>query len=279
MTAQIQPSTIERNNIANFQIMGNLIITDLLAMGFELVFPKPPSGVNSNTSLVTLRPRVPDTNPFTADALAADSSQTWHINIDCSTAVTSTEAGSIRLCVTTPLQAPGTGTIATAVTYTTATGLATAAGSKSTAAGPTTSFWALQSGEITSGWFKKDDKIPGGITASDVGQVTIPFASMFWNGLQPTQSTTGNTLTAFTYSYHLTTAYQGMALVVWEEGQEAKGNHFSWIVVQRPVAPDTGAVLKTGRCPVFCVYSIGGGNPNNTTSPNTAAEAINPFIR
>lgn len=59
-------------------------------------------------------------------------------------------------------------------------------------------------------------------------------------------------------SYRLTITPRGIVLYVWEEGVTEDGRFSSWFLVQRPVDRDTGVVLTTGKCPVFCVYSLFG---------------------
>lgn len=59
-------------------------------------------------------------------------------------------------------------------------------------------------------------------------------------------------------SYRLSVTPRGVVIYVWEEGVQENGALASWIVVQRPVDRDTGQVLITGKCPVFCVYSLFG---------------------
>ena len=270
LTTQIKPSTKERNGFIDFVTLGNTLIGDMVDMGFEIVFPSPVNGINTNTVLATLRPNtvnIPTT--MTVDPLmyetsktgTADPGLTWHINIDCSSVPTATDPGCLRLCVTHPLQAPDNGLVVidnqvtdpktNAVTY------------------------VRNSGEITSGWFLKGAKMPGGTTATDDGTTSIPFASRYWNGQTVVDASVG----AITYSYRITCGRQGFALVVWEEGQDSFGSKFSWIVVQRPVSPATGIYKIDGKQPVFCLYSIGGGEPDNIESPNTAEEASNPFVR
>jgi hypothetical protein len=36
-----------------------------------------------------------------------------------------------------------------------------------------------------------------------------------------------------------------------------KDVYFNWVLIQRPVDRVTGRILTTGRCPVFCVNSVG----------------------
>lgn len=71
-------------------------------------------------------------------------------------------------------------------------------------------------------------------------------------------------------SYRLSISDRGIAFCLWVEGYESEGDMYMWFVIQRPVDNQTGAVLQTGRCPVFCLYSSGGGFPyaQNTTNPD-----------
>lgn len=59
-------------------------------------------------------------------------------------------------------------------------------------------------------------------------------------------------------SYRLTITSRGIALYIWEEGVAEDGHYASWVVIQRPVDRDTGVTLTTGKCPLFCVYSLYG---------------------
>jgi len=262
MATFTKPSTVERNGYTNFQTLGNHVIADLIDRGFDLVFPDPEFGVNSNTFVATLKPRIPNINPFSPDVLAA--SQPWHIRIDCSGVVTETDPGYIKINVSHPLQLASDGTVVEE--------------SSSFAGDNVTRNYIRTSGEITSGWFLPSETStgPSGVAITEEGSYAVPFVSRFWN-THNLDLVTNADVNAKTYSYRMTVSFQGMALVVWEEGQDSVGKNFSWIVVQRPVSPANGAVLQTGKAPVFCLYSIGGGEPNN---PNTSIlQTKNPFAR
>ena len=73
---------------------------------------------------------------------------------------------------------------------------------------------------------------------------------------------------AFPFSYHLSITDHGIACMIWVEGKDNTGNAFSWFVIQRPVKKD-GSVVVSGKAPLFCVYSIGGGGGTDldTTVP------------
>lgn len=61
---------------------------------------------------------------------------------------------------------------------------------------------------------------------------------------------------SYPMSYRLTVSDRGFALFVWEEGSDADGNKFSWIIAQRAVDSKTGATYVTGKSPVWCLYSL-----------------------
>lgn len=71
-------------------------------------------------------------------------------------------------------------------------------------------------------------------------------------------------------SYRLSISDRGVAFCLWAEGFESEGDMFMWFVIQRPVDNQTGSVLSTGRCPVFCLFSSGGGFPyaQSVTNPD-----------
>lgn len=65
------------------------------------------------------------------------------------------------------------------------------------------------------------------------------------------------------FAYILTISPRGIAVCFWAEGYENTGKAFTWFVIQRPVHPTTGEALIKGHCPVFCVYSCGGGGSSS----------------
>lgn len=59
-------------------------------------------------------------------------------------------------------------------------------------------------------------------------------------------------------TYYITITDRGFALSIWEGSvADMSGQNFSWVLVQRPVQRDTGAVVVDGKAPVFCVNSVG----------------------
>jgi hypothetical protein len=73
--------------------------------------------------------------------------------------------------------------------------------------------------------------------------------------VDPIQGTTNWPL-----SYRLTVSDRGMAFYCWGEALTKEWRPTtSWFLIQRPVHPDTGAVLIKGKAPLFCIYSRTGG--------------------
>lgn len=59
-------------------------------------------------------------------------------------------------------------------------------------------------------------------------------------------------------TYYIVITDRGFALSIWEgSAADMSGQNFSWMLVQRPVQRDTGAVVVDGKAPVFCVNSVG----------------------
>lgn len=72
---------------------------------------------------------------------------------------------------------------------------------------------------------------------------------------------------AYPLNYGLTMTERGIFLGIWEGtwstlqkkkvGGQGGDNFFNWLLIQRPVDRYTGKTLTRGRCPVFCINSVG----------------------
>lgn len=62
-------------------------------------------------------------------------------------------------------------------------------------------------------------------------------------------------------------AKHGISVCVWVEAMDNLGTAFSWFVTQRGVGTD-GAPYKTGKAPLWTVYSVGGGGVGDVDNPN-----------
>ncbi len=275
------PGYVERNGILHFKQMANMLIYDLQRFGF-VIAPNSmdtkafvnilkgedvneTTGINGKTELVakyTLCATM--TAGPTVDPLS--STQPWRIRIDASgvaltppvnnakttCVVTEKDPGFMRVFVAHPLQLSDDGKVATEFS-----GLTTDA------------VYSRYAGELTCGYINSDGW-GGGIGNAD-RTVTLPFASAKFTYEKDDyrDKWAYGSIVAHPLSYMLSVSDRGVAFVCWQEAQDDYGDRFSWFVVQRPVDPITGATLADetkSKCPVFCIYSIGGGTPHDVTS-------------
>lgn len=69
----------------------------------------------------------------------------------------------------------------------------------------------------------------------------------------------GTSGSSYPLSYRLVISPRGFWLGVWEDATTTETSAaFNWVLVQRPVDRTTGAVLTSGKAPVFCVNGCGG---------------------
>lgn len=61
---------------------------------------------------------------------------------------------------------------------------------------------------------------------------------------------------SYPMSYKITITTHGVALYIWEPGNDLTGNNWSAFVVQRPVSNVDGVPRVTGKCPLQCLYAI-----------------------
>lgn len=92
----------------------------------------------------------------------------------------------------------------------------------------------------------------------------IPFFS--YDGATRDEPLFGQTISdvkAHPISYRITITDHGVALFVWLEASDNQGDKFSWMVIQHLSDVAAGTVNTASKCPVFCLYSTGGGDPTN----------------
>jgi hypothetical protein len=91
--------------------------------------------------------------------------------------------------------------------------------------------------------------------ATGVGTVTDSPTK----GLVNRTKRVGNSGASYPLSYRLVINARGIWLGVWEDATTAETSaSFNWFLIQRPVDRTTGAVVTTGKAPVFCVNACGG---------------------
>lgn len=61
---------------------------------------------------------------------------------------------------------------------------------------------------------------------------------------------------SYPMNYRLVMTNRGLSLFIWETNLEEQAVNYSWVVIQRPTNNVDGTVLKTGKCPVFCLFAI-----------------------
>ncbi len=69
-------------------------------------------------------------------------------------------------------------------------------------------------------------------------------------------------------------AKHGVSLCIWVEAMDNVGTAFSWFVTQRGVGTD-GAPYKTGKAPLWTVYSSGGGGVGDVDKPTSVNNVQN----
>lgn len=80
---------------------------------------------------------------------------------------------------------------------------------------------------------------------------------------------------AIPLSYRLSISNHGISFFVWAEAFDRAGDCFSWFTVQRPVDRN-GAVVTTGKTPLFCVFAwAGGGSTDVALNEDQAAVGSN----
>lgn len=114
--------------------------------------------------------------------------------------------------------------------------------------------------------FAQTDKagIMGDLPTGASGTVNNAFPSQ---GFLNRTTRVGTDPEAYPLNYGLTMTERGIFLGLWEgtwstlQKKKAFGqggdNFFNWLLIQRPVDRYTGKTLTKGRCPVFCINSVG----------------------
>lgn len=261
---------IEKTGFTDNQVLWKSILTDLIANGFDLI--------SANGALATT---VPSTKldsfvikpKNTVDPLIAE--QPWRIAVKCYPLSTRMYAGA-------PEQITDLGVIAkvSQVPF-------TAAALKPNYAGAIGSRYMVNNAQAPQDadgndsnevcfWHRGIDSLTG--VSNTIYHGTMGFSSA--TGITDTVNQTNSdsliradaAATPFTYS--LSISNHGIALQIRVEGQDDAGCRHAWVVIQRAINSD-GTVVKTGKAPLFCMYSVnGGGSPINDYALNLARSTI-----
>ena len=234
---------IEKSGFIGVKDTITSVITDLLASGFEQIYPVAAFNASSDTKVV-LKPSA-DVDPLVT-------TQPWAIKFEWTN-----PADTDGLCdvyVATPAQfdAEGNHNIfrlnPNDATKTEASGIL---------------------GTINKDYLGTDGQPP--MVIQNYPEMKIPhdpLTKTFLHRLRHKKSE----LPSFPLSYRIGVAPRGLYLSVWDETADDTGNRMSWFVVQRPVhaIPTTlgstviqaGKMVDTGKCPVHCIYGMSGLNEN-----------------
>ena len=258
---------ISHDGMVSVQEAGYNLMNDLQSNGFNLIFPAA-GGVNAATTKAVFEASTVD--PLsTGDAPNKIDPQRWRICIDTSYtgAGTPAEAANsyMRIYMGTPNQIRDDGTVTDEYseggTVTTIPAHPdpndpTKTIPAQTVTGPST---VRKSGELSAGVVYPSGSAPYASTE-------VPF--FCYDGTDLTKHF-GQTITnpqAHPLSSSLTVTDHGISYFIWVEAQDVMGDKFSWFCVQRLVDAVTGSIPPhtiASKWPVFCLFSVGGGDPEN----------------
>jgi len=261
---------IEKTGFTDNQAMWKSILSDLVANGFDLI--------SANGALATTVPSTKLDNfvvkpKNTVDPLIAD--QPWRIAVKCFPLSTRMYAGA-------PEQISDLGVLAKVgqVPFNTSSlkpNYAGAIGSRMMNLNQSVSTDGdnNDSNEVCF-WHRGIDSQTGVNNTTYAG--TMSFSSNTAVGGTVDQ-TNGDSLirsdaAATPMTYSLAISDHGIALQIRVEGQDDAGCRQAWVVIQRAINSD-GTVVKTGKAPLFCMFSVnGGGSPTNDRPLNIAASTL-----
>lgn len=242
---------VERHGYVTAAAMVGDIVTDMIANGFNFIWTTG-GGTSFNKATAGEAYRVimeasGDVDPLNATGVT--NKQPWRVCFDVQ------DAQRVFVHVATPLQLTDAGVVATEKYYNdsgTSPMLQSIdyLGSIGAQVGQiySTTGGGSRPGIIdpTSGLYQA----PSGTGASTADETT--------KGLVMRKMRVGNSGASYPMSYRLTVSNRGFWLGCWEEAVTAQeSSAFNWMLVQRPVDRVTGAVLTTGKAPVFCVSGVG----------------------
>jgi len=214
---------IERHGYTTAAALTVSLIQDMLANGFVQKFP---TGGTFDPTKVVNKYRItmeagPDVDPL--NAASVTEKQPWRVTLDL------TDTQRLFMYVATPTQLTDDGKVAAELTS------------------------ASVANDILG--FIGDPVGTAGLTAEGI---YTPTTDSVTKGLINRQVRVDTKGSSYPLSYRLVISPRGMWLGVWEDAISAESAAFyNWVLVQRPVDRTNGAVLTTGKAPVFCVNCVG----------------------
>lgn len=246
----------EKSGFVSNQLMWQNILADLVAGGFTLI------SVNG-----TLSSAVPTDGKLTSFVVAPSDSvdplvkdQPWRLAIKVA-------PNSTRMYAASPAQISDLGVVSKTGTVriaalVTAPSYSGAIGSRTQYSGTTTTTVKDADGNDTfeSYFWHRGLGVQGsasGNTPQLTGTMAYPDGSV--------DSLIFSDFEAIPMSYSLSISGHGFALHTRIEGQDNIGCRQAWVVIQRAINSD-GTVVKTGKAPLFAMFSTnGGGAPDNNS--------------
>lgn len=210
---------------SGFVTVGELmasVVTDLVANGFKAIFPTPwAPPVTPQKWAVTLE-ATETVDPLNATAVT--NKQPWRIRLETYDQYTAS------LVVGSQLSLPDTGAQSWLV-------------DKSDTAGPL----GVVGGKYTNG------------TGINRTPLITDIKQGFLNRKNRVMAGAVDLSASYPMSYYMCITPRGMFLDVWEDlTTDTLAIPHAWLLVQRPVDRKTGAVVVTGKAPVFALMSVGG---------------------
>lgn len=236
---------VERHGYSTAAEMLKDIITDMLANGFTQITSATQTTFNKATVstpfAVTLEASG-TVDPLNDTALSVK--QPWRIMLETKSPSGATAPEFIGAYVGTPLQLDGKGALADRVVAgfnTFYTDIIGAVGAQMGTQANSSS--VTQTADY----------------ASYIGPSNTNSGDETSKGLVNRGIRVGKNGAGYPMSYRLVITNRGFWLGTWEDASTAETSiNFNWVLVQRPVDRTTGAVLTTGKAPVFCVNGVGG---------------------
>lgn len=225
--------SIKRSGYTSIDVMARAMVNDLIAAGFELLYP---AAVSQTARAYTLKAGA-NVDPLQATQPWAIKLQ-WDKGVD---EVVPLGGGILDIVVATPTQFTAT----SQAKYERFYGQPLPAGATNNRFGVSLDTVGVIGTAVARDRFVNiNEMVP---KSFGYGDRTFIDRTRFLGANEPL---------SYPMSYQLSVSDRGFALFAWEEGHDREANRYSWVVVQRPVDNKTGQAYITGKAPVHCLYGL-----------------------